>query len=169
MSRLIPIDFELNRFTELRRRLIEDYPELDDETLFDTLDGATNLKEAVGELVRSALVDEALENGLKARIDEMKQRLSRFQSTAQSKREFALKVMEEAGLEKLLEPDFTVSLRTSPCSLVVLDEQDIPDTYWVPQPPKLNRKAALDAIKHGQQVPGVTLSNSRVSLSVRRK
>ncbi len=160
---------ELNRFTELRRRLIADYPDIDDETLFDTLDGATNLKEAVGELIRSALNDEALEAGLKVRIDEMKERQARFQSTAQSKRNFALKVMEEADLEKLVEPDFTVSVRTGPCSLVVIDEQEIPETYWRPQPPKLDRKAALDAIARGQKVPGATLSNARVVLSVRRK
>ena len=88
------IKSEFNRFTELRRRLIEDHPDLDDETLFDTLDGATNLKEAVGELIRSALSDEALEAGLRVRIDEMKERQARFQSTAQSKRNFALQVME---------------------------------------------------------------------------
>ena len=160
---------EFNRFTELRRRLIADYPELDDETLFDTLEGATNLKEAIGELVRSALADEALESGLKTRIEEMRERQNRFLSTAQSKREFALKVMEDAGIEKLLEPDFTVSLRISPCALVVVDEASIPETYWLPQPPKLDRKAALEAIRRGQSVPGAELSNSRVSLAVRRK
>ncbi len=160
---------ELNRFTELRRRLIADYPDIDDETLLDTLDGATSLKEAVGELVRSALDDEALEAGLKVRIEEMRERQARFQSTARSKRSLALKVMEEAGLEKLLEPDFTVSVRTAPCALEVLDEQQIPDCYWRPQPPKLDRKAALDAICRGEKVPGVALSETRVTLSVRRK
>ncbi len=163
------VESELNRFTELRRRLIDDYPDLDDEALFDTLEGATNLKEAVGELIRSALSDEALEAGLKLRIDEMKERLARFQATAQSKRTFALQVMEETGLEKLVEPDFTVSVRAGPCSLVVVDEQQIPEDYWRPQPPRLDRKAALDAIARGQQVPGATLSNARVVLSVRRK
>ena len=77
--------------------------------------------------------------------------------------------MEEAGLEKLVEPDFTVSLRTGPCSLIVIDEQEIPEAYRRPQPPKLDRKAALDAIARGQNVPGATLSNARVVLSVRRK
>lgn len=160
---------ELNRFTELRRRLIQDYPEIDDETLLDTLEGATNLKEAIGELVRSALTDESLESGIKQRIEEMRERLVRFQTTAESKRALALRVMEETDIDKILEPDFTISLRTTPCSLVVIDEGQIPETFWRPQPAKLDRKAALDAIHRGERVPGATLSNARVSLSVRRK
>ena len=89
----------------------------------DTLEGATNLKEAIGELVRSALTDESLEAGIKQRIEEMKERLVRFQTTAESKRALALRVMEETDIDKILEPDFTISLRTTPCSLVVIDEE----------------------------------------------
>jgi len=42
------------RFEHLRRHLIKDHPDIDDETLFDTLEVATNLNEAVGTIIRSA-------------------------------------------------------------------------------------------------------------------
>ena len=51
---------ELTRFAELRRRLIEADPQIDETTLLDTLEGATNLHEAIGEVIRAALEDEAL-------------------------------------------------------------------------------------------------------------
>ena len=80
---------EFNRFTELRRRLIEADPEIDLATLFDTLEGATNLNEALGEVVRSALDDEALALSLKLRLKAMRARLERIETTSARKREVA--------------------------------------------------------------------------------
>jgi hypothetical protein len=160
---------EIARFSELRRRLIEADAEIDETTLLDTLEGATNLHEAIGEVVRAALEDEALADGLKIRVAKMKERLERMESTSAKKRQVALDIMEEAGIEKLLEPDFTASLRTSPPSVVVTDPQLIPEFCWIPQPPKLDRKRMLDALKAGTAISGAELSNSKVCLSIRAK
>ena len=160
---------EHNRFSELRRRLIEADPEIDDTTLLDTLEGATNLSEAIGEVIRTALEEEALADGLRARIAAMRERLERIEGASARKREVAQAAMEDAGLEKLLEPDFTVSLRVSPPGVAVVSEADIPEPYWIPQPPKLDRKGILDALKAGKPVPGATFTNSKVSLAIRTK
>ena len=77
--------------------------------------------------------------------------------------------MEETGLEKLTEPDFTVSLRISPPGVVITSEADIPEWFWIPQDPKLDKRAILDAIKAGTAVSGAQLSNSKISLAVRTK
>ena len=61
MTGLHEVHTEFNRFTELRRRLIEADPEIDETTLLDTLEGATDLKETLGCVIRSILDDEALE------------------------------------------------------------------------------------------------------------
>jgi hypothetical protein len=160
---------EFNRFGELRRRLIEADPEIDDTTLFDTLDGATNLTEALGEVIRAALEEEALADGLRARMGAMRERLERIETASARKREVAQAVMEDAGIERILAPDFTVSLRVSPPGVAVVNEAEIPEPYWIPQPPKLDRKGILDALKAGGPVPGATLTNSKVSLAVRTK
>ena len=160
---------EANQFVELRRRLIETDPDIDETTLLDTLEGASNLKEALGEVIRSALDDEAMLAGLKGRLDDLKVRLDRIRQRIEKKREVALAVMEETGIEKLLEPDFTVSLRVSPPGVAITSEEDIPEWFWVPQPPKLDKRAILDTIKAGTAVSGAQLSNSRVSLAVRTK
>jgi hypothetical protein len=160
---------EFSRFSELHRRLIEGDPEIDETTLLDTLDGATNLSEAIGEVIRVALEEEALADSLRARLGSMRERLKRMEASSARKREVAQAVMEDAGIEKILEPDFTVSLRVSPPGVELLNEAEIPDPFWIPQPPKLDRKGILDALKAGSQVPGVTFTNSKVSLAIRTK
>ena len=59
-------------------------------------------------------------------------------------------VMERANLKKLAEPDFTVSLRAVPPSVVVVDEGQIPRDYWKPQPPRLDRQGLSAALKSGR-------------------
>jgi hypothetical protein len=51
---------------------------------------------------------------------------------------------------------------------VVLAEDQLPETYWVPQPPKLDRQALLGDLKKGD-IPGAQLSNPKPVLSVRTK
>ncbi len=160
---------QASRFAELRRRLVEADPEIDDQTLFDTLEGATNLHEAIAVVVRSALDDEALAKALRARIEDMRQRLSRIELAAEAKREAALNAMEQADMIKLTAPDFTVSIRINPPSVVITSEGEIPQEFWLPQPPKLNKKGLLDAINSGWAVPGAVLSNSKISLAIRTK
>ena len=164
-----PLQLEISRFEHLRRHLIKTYPDIDDETLFDTLEGATNLNEAVGVIVRSALEDEALIQALKARVDGMRERLSRIRHSASQKRLAALEAMEQVDLKKIVEPDFTISVRPSSPGVVVICEDEIPGAYKVLQPPKIDRRKILDVLKGGVDVPGAVLSNSQNTLSVRTK
>ena len=163
------IQMEKSKFLSWRQNLIQNYPNIDDNTLLDTLEGITNLPEIIGEVVRSALIDEHLLDGLKLRLGEMKERMDRLRERARKKRALALEVMTEADLPKLTEPDFTVSLRKSPPSLIVLNEMDVPEDYWIPQPDKLNKTALLQALKTDQEIPGVQLSNGQPTISVRTK
>ena len=64
----IHLTFEHTRYAELRRRLIEADPEIDQTPLLDTLEGATNLNEALGEVIRAARDEEALADSLRDRM-----------------------------------------------------------------------------------------------------
>jgi hypothetical protein len=160
---------EIPLYQRLKERLLADYPSLDDETLADTLEGITDLPEMIAAVIRSALVDEALQAGLRARLDEMKRRLERLEERGTKKRQLALHAMSEVGLKKLEQPDFTASTRAGSPALVVVSEHIIPEAYWVPQPPKLDRQALLAALKRGDDVPGVQLANPKPCLAVRTK
>jgi hypothetical protein len=160
---------DIHHYTYLRQKLIEAFPDADDDTIRDTLEGLTTLHELIAETIRSALIDEALQSGLRLRLQDMKDRLSRLEGRSVKKRELALEAMSEAGLRKIEQPDFTASARAGPPSLVVLAEDQVPESYWVPQPPKLDRQALLGDLKQGGEVPGAQLSNPKPVLSVRTK
>jgi len=160
---------EVPKYLLLRQRLLADFPNLDEETLADTLEGITELNEMIAAVIRSALVDEALHAGLRFRLDDMKERLSRFELRASKKRQLALEVMTEVGLGKLEQPDFTASARAGSPALIVIAEDRIPETYWLPQSPKLDRQAILGELKRGTEIPGAQMSNPKPVLNVRTK
>jgi Siphovirus Gp157 len=160
---------EVQLYQWLREKLLDRFPETDDETIRDTLEGITDLHEMIAEIIRSALIDEALQVGLRSRLDDMKQRLSRLEERGTKKRQLALDAMSEAGLRKLEQPDFTASIRAGSPHLVIVAEDVIPSPYWVPLPPKLDRQSLLAELKRGGEVPGTHLSNQVPTLSVRTK
>lgn len=163
------LSLETSKYLLLKERLLAGWPSLDEETLGDTLEGITNLHEMIAAVVRSALVDHALQSGLRSRIEDMKDRLTRLEERGDKKRRLALEAMTEAGLPKLVEADFTASLRSGSPALVVVTEEDIPCEYWVPQPAKLDRQTILSELKRGVEIPGAHLSNATPVLSVRTK
>jgi hypothetical protein len=99
----------------------------------------------------------------------MRERLGRLAERGLKKRQLALEAMNEAGLKKLQQPDFTASARHGAPPLVVTSEQFIPEAYWIPQPPKLDRHTLTAHLRRGDQFPGVCLGNPAPILTVRTK
>ncbi len=163
------LSHELSHHQYLRDKLQEEFPDADEDTLRDTLEGMTNLTDMLGAVLRSQLDDLALTAALRARIVDMQERLARFDARAAKKRELVTSTMERADIRKITEADFTVSLRPKPPPLVLVDEKEIPEDFWKPQPAKLDRQGLIAALKAGRDVPGVTLGNSALTISVRTK
>ena len=150
----LSLKIETSKYQVLRERLLADWPTMEEECLLDTFEGITDLHEMIAAVIRSALVDEAFHAGLRFRLDDMKERLSRLELRATKKRQLALEAMTEVGLTKLEQPDFTASARAGSPALVVIAEDRIPEAYWLPQPPKLDRQAILGRTQAGHRNPG---------------
>ena len=163
------IQIEVLRYSAFRARLLAELPDLDEDTLADTLEGITDLREMLAELVRSALEDEALAGALSTRLSDMKARLERLEARAKRKRQLALEAMTQADIKKIEEADFTASLRQGAPALEVVAEDKIPVAYWKPQPAKLDRQGLLAALKNGVDIDGVALAAPSLQLSVRTK
>ncbi len=164
-----PLLQELSHHQYLRERLEAEFPDADEETLHDTLEGMTNLTEMLAEVLRSQLEDQAMGSALRGRISDMQERLSRFEDRARKKRELVTRVMEQADLRKLVEADFTVSLRPSRAPLMIIDDEAIPADFWRPQPAKLDRQGLISALGAGRDIPGAVLGNPPMTISVRTK
>src|SRR5476649_2447797 len=156
------LEFAAIHYRSIRDRIRAQDPQIDEQTLADTVEGLTDLHEIVQAVIRSALADEALATGLKCRISDMRGRLDRLQDRASKRRQIARDVMIELDLKKLNAPDFTASIREGTPSLMVINEDAVPSIYWQPSEPRLNRQELAYELKQGAEIAGVALSNPEI-------
>ena len=163
------LEIAATTYRALKERLKAQDPQIDEQTLADTVEGLTDLHEILTAIIRAALTDEALAVGLKGRIEEMQGRLDRLWDRATKRRVIVKDVMVELDLKKLTAPDFTASIRPGMPGLTVIDEAAVPSIYWEPREPRLNRQGLVADLKRGAEIMGVSLSNPEPVLSVRTK
>src|SRR5471032_2503816 len=163
------LEFAAIHYSSIRDRIRAQDPQIDEQTLADTVEGLTDLHEIVQAVIRAALADEALARGLKCRISDMQCRLDRLEDRASKRRQIAKDVMVELDLKKLNAPDFTASIREGTPALMVINEEEVPSIYWQPSEPRLNRQELAYELKQGAEIAGVALSNPEPVLSVRTR
>lgn len=157
---------ELNRAVEIKRALQEhDDPAL----LLDMIEGETDLGEACAVVYEETLEDEILLAGLVAKIEELQTRKGRMEKSIETRRNIILMAIDKAGMGTLKTPLGTMSVRAIPPKLVVSDEALIPAKFWKPANPTLDKKAVKAALDAKEIIPGATLSNGGIGLSVRVK
>lgn len=160
---------ETTHYRALQDQLRQDYANIDDETLTDTLEGASSLPDIIAEIVRSALEDDTMIGALKARCDAMTARLSRLKERHEKKRKLVAWAMGTAGLPKIKESDFSVSLLAGVMRLEVTNEALIAPSFFVPLPPKLDRAALSAALKRGEAVDGAQMAQGQPFITVSTK
>lgn len=153
---------------ELRGRMLAIAGEdaLEDQKLWhDTLDGSTDALDQLREILRSALADEALAEGLAIRQKRMTDRKERLKRRAQVCRDMAKECMGILGLRKLEAPDFTASVGAGRPSVKITNPFAIPSEFTkVNIEPRKDQIA--DALKRGVEVPGAELGNAEPILRI---
>jgi hypothetical protein len=141
----------------------------EDEKLYlDTLEGETDLLEIARALLAEIEEDEGIEAALACQINDRQARRGRAAHRNVVRRNALAALLDCARLDKLVLPEATLSVRRVPPKPVVTDETAVPDGLC-----KLTRRPDMAAIKaeveSGAAVPGVSLDNGGVSLTIRRK
>jgi hypothetical protein len=162
------LQIEVQNYVVLRDALKVEFADIDDETLENTLEGLSDVRSMVAEVARSSLADEVMASALKQRIDEMRERLARIERGRERKRELVLTALRQMDLQKVVEPDFTMSVKLAAQVVQVTDELSIPQEFWVPQEPKLNKAALYRSLRVGRVIPGAILDEGAPHLSIRR-
>ena len=183
------VDFRLRRETEAAKDLLAmlrkgDAAE-DTELVEDTIEGGTDLKEALAEAL--AVIDECdvIVTGCKAKAAEYDKRAATAKARAERVRGLIEQALVAIDLDAPLRlPAATLSLTKRPRKVVVGEASEIPTRFWIQQPrpaPKLDEKALAAALieiekrreaapddETIQPIPGASLDNGSVSLAIRR-
>ena len=163
-----PLDNEATLAERIRTELLGDDPKLDERTLFDTLEGATNIMEMLGAAVRAAVYYGHVIEMQKRRKAELELRQERTEAEMYRLRDKVRDIMLRLDIKQLRQDDFTASLRSTPPKVIVTDETLIPVDYWELRP-HLNKQFLLEKLKDGAQIDGAVLSNAGMALAVRTK
>jgi hypothetical protein len=75
--------------------------------------------------------------------------------------------MQSGEIKTVETPAGTITRKSVPPSVLIVDEAAIPADYWKPSDPKLDKKAVGEALKAGREVPGAMMSNGGETLQVR--
>lgn len=156
------------RAAEALRETLGKLPGMDEETVRDSIEGETDLHGAISGAVDMLTDTEVMVEGLDAKIGELQARQKRYED----RRDFLRAAIEQAmvigNLKKLELPEATLSLGNRAPGLVITDESLVPASFWKQPDPVLDKAAIKAALKEKQQVPGVTLGNGTISLTIRR-
>lgn len=144
----------------------------DAELSADVIEGETSLHEAVAAAIDQIDSLEVLVIGLKAKEEAFAERRRMIEARADNLRAAIEQAMISAEQVNIPLPTATVFISKRKPALIVENEAEIPSEFFIEQErpaPKLDKRALAAAISDGRRVPGATLDNGTVSLSIRRK
>lgn len=150
--------------------LIAVYPELEeDETLrADTLEGATDINSVLAKLVQEREAAYGMADGIKVPVEDLRQRKARLERRGDGYGEAIERIMNAAGLPKVMLPNATLSITNAAPAIVVSDEAALPDRFFRTKR-EVDKAAINAAVKAGEEIPGVAVSNGATRLTVRVK
>lgn len=166
MSDTKPLETECAGLPDLRRRLqgITEGVEVD---LSEILDQAHSLEEVAVSLVRSLLSDEEAASRLEERMAELEEEFNGYDEQAEAKRKLALIILADAGIEHLVASGLTINIHRSCGSVVIVDEDLVPESFKIPRPGWVDYQKVHAALRQGTLVPGARLADSEPCLVVR--
>lgn len=130
------------------------------EVFKDTLDGIEGeAEDKIHNVIRYARNLESEADAIKQAMASMKIRLDAKRRRAEHLREYAMEGMQVIGKKKLEWPDFVASVAPSPESVVVDDEESVPDDYCR-YTRALDKKLIASALREGYEIPGCRIEKN---------
>jgi len=154
------------RWKRLREGLLRDHPDIDEETLRDTIEGQNDALDVARQLIRASREDEAEANGLAEYIAALQARRSRLTARAEKREAAALSLLTEIGEKTLRDPAFTASVVATPKKVIFTDTSILPTWAWRQPAPEPNTAEIKKRLAAGERVPGASLSNGGQTLRV---
>ena len=158
------IKLELEKVGEIRAMLGDGDPEL----LHDVLEGQTDIFEIMDWLLGRMADEESMQDAINSRIMSLQDRHTACGGRVKRLRDAIHVCMVAANEKTLRRPEATVTLGNRKPSIQSIDETLLPEQFFKTTR-SVSKSAINEAMKNGEVVPGVTMDNGGVSLTVRRK
>lgn len=150
-------------------QMMED-PELDPQTLADTMEGIEGeLEDKADNYARVMKNMEADLNGIKAEIERLSTRKKTIENNIKRMKEALQFSMETTGKTKFKTELFSFGIRKN-APAVVMDEpyiENVPERFLKYSDPTINRSAIKEAIQNGEDLEGLAHLEQSTSLSIR--
>lgn len=156
--------YELTQEYQALQDMLED-PEMDIQAVMDTLEGiAGEFKEKADSTASVVKAMDAQARALKTEADTLFQRAKALSARGERLREYLFQQMRLAGIEKIETSRNVLQIKKTPASIRLEDEGEF--LHWAERshpeylrqkPPEINKIAIKDAVKAGEELPGVTL------------
>ena len=171
---LTPVANAARIVAELRERLKSEYGLSDgEETLEDTLEGASELPELLAMMARDAVQAEDYRDAVRNRAHVMEERAARLEARRDKLRSAIAWALQEAGWKKIpgeALPEMSVTLSTGKRPLVIENEAEIPTLFLrFKTVTEVKRKELREWLADGNQMAAARLGNSQPVLTIRTK
>lgn len=152
--------FELTGQYQKLLSMVDD--ECDIQAIQDTLEGIEGMiadkAESIAKLIKSI---EADEQAIKAEEKRLYDRRKALENRRNSIKEYLETQLISAGIDKVKGTLFTISIQNNPPSVNIQDDATVPEKYYIPQPPKLDKRALLDDLKAGAVYEGIEMIQTK--------
>lgn len=149
--------------------MMED-PELDPQTLADTMEGVEGELEIKAENYAKVMKNlEADVSGIKAEIDRLSERKKTIEKNIKQMKEALQQAMEVTGKTKFKTELFSFTVRNN-APAVVVDEQyieNIPEEYLRIREPEVDKTKLKEALKAGVDLEGIAHLETSTSLAIK--
>lgn len=145
---------------------VYDMEDLDAETWMDTLESIEGeIKDKavnIGYVVKNLEADEV---ALATEIKRLQEKKKAVVNKKQNLKDYLQNSMYAVGIRKIPSAPFNIRIQSNPQSLDFENEAEFMknefyDNYFIPQPPKLDKKQMLEDLKNGAVIEGVELKQT---------
>lgn len=146
--------------------LLED-GEMDAEALRDTMEGIEGEIEIKAENYAKVMTElKARSEALTNESKRLAERAAAINNNVDRMKHALEMMMETTGKTKFKTNLFSFNIQNNPPSVDIAENANIPEVFLIEQPPKIDKKGILEALKAGKEVDGCTIKQGR-SLRIR--
>lgn len=137
-------------------------PDYDAQVLLDTLESIEEPLQLKAENIVK-LIQHFNNNDkvLKEEIDRLQNKRKANKNSADRLKEYLRDSLDTLDNPRVKTPLFSIWVQNNPPSLNIFAEDKIDPAYYIPQPPKLDRRHMIEDLKEGLEVEGAELTQSR--------